>query len=1630
MDLRATINGIQYDILQGATFAEEYNETLDSGSIIINNVSKIKGLMPYDDVFIYSFTDKDYKFIGYPFDEANPQPKFYKHLLVDQFTEEVLRLGDSEEEGRYKYKIELMSETKKLETVQLPNISITQPLEGRKISVWDKATTIVELYSPIYKKQVYSYYGQKTFKWEFVKKYSLSETLSDIFGDVLAPEKTFNAPTLRSFLSSLFIVKDMIPYVKDDVIYALDISKRNGEFDKNPQNVNIITGSMTSDNYCDNLRRNYSEALSNDGVCRSVECVNFRNSDNALMTIENMRIELGYPIYRINKMYMCYYKKINVTHYKQDGTKSSTQQKYILCQQDISKLVKLNTERNALSQKWSDLHKDNIPTSIDEMAEYLFCTVGYDMGSRYIEGWGKFYTYPGFYNDNKYTYVQNLLTRMEYFCPYGILSNAEVKSLFKEDDDADVEISQVYNSSSVFKLWESAQGVDSEEKNGVVYEVFSSLFNPYSNASLGLKAIFFIVDYQGFYNGALIHSKDNEKDDIVVNDNTSDSLTLLNQDAIFQKEKVNRFGNKALQINARYKTFWNAEGKETLQQLGSVYNSNYEDDVVIYHREYSIYNNYVSCVYYGIKHYVLKNWFTSVFAKYRTWRIMSYNESVRRTENEKEYFYWSDNVSFYEKGNIIEPQSSDKSFSNLFSFLTPYKAEDIIGVYEFRNDYDINAGYVLTDGKKFYSDVQAFVAGNNLCFNVKMNDNYTQGPFISVFEPFVNAIGNDGKVFDYSSKTWKELFFSSNSKDYAGSEQTLTVFTDNYGYANRLGFFVGHQNNNDLFYFENFKKLNSGKATDKIAQIYASNIFTAPQMLTEIPDKIGVEKSYSKDNKEHIDMTLQFENLCLSDNIVLSPWIFKLSALCGSKPRFMENIKVEQDLGFKTGIEVYAVQFEGFDKIYWIDFHTTPKDHNEPHLTPALILKMGIKQLDPQNLISVQNIDGLKEIPGVVPFIVKFNTLTNKSNIQSTLYKHNYTGGIYLNTFTCEKIQLKFKDNSDIIPSMAFLRGKLSFFVKVRPVGAKYYYQTSYVEHVIDDFAFYLPVMGQTPSFSGTLMPNGIQEYTQCGLNSGDGFIYFASLTDKSTNGVIDKDIFDEIFTKQQRSKQYWFPALIAPVGICGGVDMSIFGSAENVDPFADAATMLRKFRYKDKTTDSIVTYPIKDYPLSNPDSQCLEIQIGCDLGGYQRWMETIGNYSDDPGIYSSLRWNKKDILDLLKQDFTIRSTSLGLEQIEYHKNMVLLPSEKAIDKEVVAKTYTYSELTDKNNFNVKDYMSLNVDEDGNNYISVKPIENCRSLSLYYLDDIEAYRKDFGPTGNIVRYSYEPKNCLYNFVFGVNFPKDNQGEPHKVYISAVKRKDMRVFDKYHQVVGKSLNYLQHPQARKWGMQLFESNEVPLVTKSLNDTSWEDIKRIAESDIALPVWNIGDTKTITTKDGRQYIVRLVETRTGHVYPIDGGEVPHIIFEFVECINLEGQTDFTPVLNPKTLYVGSDIQTTILPSFFDLLPDDLQAVIKEVKYNVYDFERPGNIRPVGRETQGKLFLPSYTEITGLENVNISQLQYYKTIKKYTKNIVGTETAGVWFLRDSESVGGGTPLLCTAFGSLVSGGDTGAISPFFAI
>lgn len=1432
MNLRATINGKQYDILQGATFAEEFNETLDSGSIVISGVEKINDLLPYDDVYIYSFDDPNYEFKGYPFDTnssqpKNPQPKFYKHLLVDQFTEEVLRLSDELGAGTYKYKIELMSETKKLETIQLPNISITQPIKGTKTSVWEYANRFVNLYSPTYKKKL----TENT--WSNVKKYTLDSDLQNIFGNTYAPDFVLNAPSLRALLSKLFLVKDIIPYVKDDVIYGMDISKRNGKFNDDKKYVNIITGTRTSDNHCDNLRRNYSDALVQDRTCRSVEYVGFRNSDNALMTISNMRLELGMPIYKIRKVYLCYYKdiKVNYTNAEDKNKRSwGNQDAILLCKQDITKLVKLNTERNLLSQDWEDLQVKNPPKSVDDMAGYKYCTVGYDIGSRFITGWGDIYTYPTFWNDNKFTSIQNIVSKMDYFYPYGIYSQQYVAKQF----GVGCEVYPVLDASFWTKL---INNTFEKNSNGTVNTFFDTVESPFTNPSLKFKGLFFMVDYEGFYNGAIVHSKKNYRDDITINDNASESLTLVEQDAIFQNEKVNRFGNKALQINARYDTFYdpNDETQELLQPLASVYSSSYEDDVVIYHREYSIYNNCVQCIYYGIKNYVLKNWFTSVYAKYRTWNLMSYNESVKRAENEKEYIYWSDNEVYYEdREGLFSIYSSIDStvFNDIISCFSSLDESDIIGTYVFSLDKNINYACVGLSNSKFYSsDLNAFVANNSMCFNLKMNDNFSQGVYISKAEPFIS---NDPKTSvaryidgteitkdNWKNQSWDDFFTKPANSDYSGSKQDYYPLVDEMGQTEFMLFYVAHIPRNTLDIWQSTRpkidENNPAVTKDDLSTIVNSRynkIFAIPKPINDLPwnamsQRIGVRKSFYKDNKSFIDMTLQIENLTMSKDIVLSPWVMKLSDLLGDYPKFDKTIE-EPKTPINGNAQCIISEFAALD----ITVTTVTKYNRSPIITFKFTSELikDVIELEEYKYVSTLNFAVDPNIEKTFP--------TDLGYLQ-----------VMLKSFTCQKI--RFKNGKQTLE----LCGKLSMWYKWGTENDEY--------ALISDipFIFVLPRMGNKGSLISSIMPDSDQTEENYGKSLNDSIIYYSGLI--NNNAVWSTAYGDD----SGAAIPYGYPAI--PGDIAGG-----YQTDENYTANLYFKEGNFKFRYNDKD----ISFPTGNHGLSS--------FIRCELN--------LGGYIADVALRKS--WNGLSIMSLHNIVFNGDIKSQNTSYATYHKNMFLhYDTEKSLDLQTLRDSYKYSEIENSKDFNFKspilrffvsqlkntktpyiaipsvysvlwnnkpysgvwrDCKKSSADiiksADGYYYIGSEDLyladsndinemesisaiistdgkcfnvysfseyserfqlvdataftaQKLKALSFWYLDDSQnGYTIKMDSMGYLLDFKYDPKDCYCHFVLGVNIT-DNFSR--KIYLSMLKKKDLRVFDEHHQVIGESKNYL-------------------------------------------------------------------------------------------------------------------------------------------------------------------------------------------------------------------------------------------------
>ena len=764
--------------------------------------------------------------------------KFYRHMLVDDYQETLLNLT----EKIYTYNIRLFSETKYLERILLPNISITQPLKkAKKKSVWEYLNQYVNFYSPKIKyvsNNEYNLYQEQ-------QKYTLDPKLEEIFGNTYAPDFSLNNPSLRDILNQLMISKDCIPYVKDNVICALNISDVVGEFDMNSDYINYIDSSMSSKDYTNNLKTNYNNALSQDVSAHYIEYLGFRNSTQSLLKIDNLRLETRFPIYKINKIYMCYFKKAKI-----DGNEKSS----FLCQQDITDLVRLNAERNILSSDYEKFNEAVNSLNFNEIKKYKMATVGYDIGSKYITGWGEKYTsIINSYWDETKTFIQNILNIIDRIRPTG---------------------STFYQSDFTINILEDALSnvvaPDFETTGGPIFEILSSGDEEPSK----FKGLFFKIDYNAFYNGTTIHSKDDDFGALTTNDNPSSSLTILESDGIFEKEKINRLGNKVLNINARYSGTDN--DYLLLQNVGT----NYEN-YIIYRKEYSIYDNEILCKYHATKDFVMKSYYNSVYSKHRPFNLLSYEESVIRAENKKLMMLLSKDKSYYEEIDEINLINFDNYYNVICSSLFPnenissyneYDTKDKINTAVFvhnvplySNPDDFDSSIIGYEKRAYLSDINIFVNGYSLCFNMQMYDNVSGGLYIDF--PIKNNKIYEGNV--------EEHVVGSGQKWYIAVDDIQT------GFIESLEAYVCRANINNLI---DERKVYS--SYEEIKEIYNELLFKLPYInnfnIEEQQNVIGKDfKNIGLDNKEVLDVTYQIEPISSSQDVIITPWFMKLNDLIG-----------------------------------------------------------------------------------------------------------------------------------------------------------------------------------------------------------------------------------------------------------------------------------------------------------------------------------------------------------------------------------------------------------------------------------------------------------------------------------------------------------------------------------------------------------------------------------------------------------------------------------------------------------------------------------------------------------------------------------------------------------------------------
>lgn len=1337
MNLKCKINGKEYELLvQGNTLSDELNERLDSGNIILAHINKIKKLKPYDDVYIY-----DNEFNGYDrYGTVRGQNKFYKHLLVDNYTEEFINLRDK----IYKYKIALMSEIKRMEKIQCPNISITQPLNpNKKVSVYEYIRRFVELYSPKYKVKN----GEGT--WEYRRKYSVDSSLFSIFGNVYPPDFSLNAPTLRDILSKLMICKDMIPYVENDVIKAMDITQRKNEINFENLPCTNLVSSMNSNDYCDSLRRNYSNALSQDSTCSSVEYLGFRNSDSALMTLQNMRLETKFPIYKINKLYMCYYKKSNVIKKNEDGTNTNY---YFLCKQDITPLIKLNTERNALSKDWNDF-ETNLPKNIEELAEYKLATLGYDIGSNHITGFGELYEYPkGWWSQEKRTYLENILRVVDSF-----------------------DLTGVRNYDYLIKNIEEKEGLTISSPENV----FDTIITPFSTkaennlnvaSALDMKGLFFEIDYQGFYNGSVIHSKDLGNDNIVSNDNSSSSLALLELDGLSQKEKVNRLGNKTYQFTVKYEK---SEDLSMLLNLGDYFSYDEEDDIIIYHREIAIYDNYIIATYFAAKDYVLKNYYTSVYARHRTWNLIPYGESVTRAENRKMYLYLSKERSYYESEKTIS-FSTDLNDKLLLSSIIPSSEITAIDYYDTKDK--INGGYISHYSKdkdlnkyinKYYlADVNGLVCGYSLCFNLKMFDNISMGSFISDVSPFESSV---------YKKDRKDFFDTKN--DYTGSNISLykIVDDDETGKIDKIGISFFHYDSSNI-YKDYLQEYNKSNVENEVKNIYEQNLLKLPKtnLQSEITNKLFVNEVLTKDennieeemfyiykdNKEVIDMTYQIEPITNDKNVLFSPWFMKLNDLLSNFLKLEYNFNyryssVESFHNLKGEINVYkSAHTNKVDDQYrpFIIFYLSPEDAQKfrefrisfPYDNDLEVINLDSDDFD-------QGIDSNSLYNTVTKLKLKFLKLLSIEDVyNSATGKYSYSK---IKWQVEQRVGIIFKGESTVkyyttIEEYEFSSNAISISEHPYEVleGTQYFgLQITSIKTKIN---------GEEKVFNTTndkfMLTNGRYESKDAFFDL-DGKISW----DKEPHKDYSKNMFVITSEKTLRNTLVYdqYNDTNLPKDMCKyeklyvsdifSIEKDQYGDYIKVDLNILKAMGTLSFKEQIDVSEE-ETYPIEFY---NDEERYIYIVIK-----------------------ESKVYYYKDIFGILKKEVYNEN---GWIDSKYKTIQTLcFPLSSSIEKDKKEKTANYLNNNASNNIIVN------------------------SVQYWYK--------------NIVNENFvnEEDNVNHlNFVFGVNLTEEDKQRGYvKVYASLISNRDTRVYDGFHNVIGSVTNYLSENNDKLYGENQYYDEE--------------------------------------------------------------------------------------------------------------------------------------------------------------------------------------------------------------------------------
>lgn len=596
-------------------------------------------------------------------------------MIVDTFQETMTCLGPKS----YMYEISLFSKTKELEGILLPNLKITK-MPGTFRSIWHYMEEYLEEYSPRIR------VGTDRSDYTFVQKYTLDDTFGSDFVDE-CPEMQWNKPTLREVLNDLAMVKDRIVVLKGNKVAFMDLTETTTPSVTAKSAINYVQRSQSSEDYISALRMEMVN-VTNDtttGINNFVTRTEWFSitSEDALINEQNYHIETRYPIYKIKSLQIKF--PASSTFWDPNGRNKSFSRWYGADLMDCTlgdstdankwphmRLVYEDKEWQTKKIKYLEWHL----VSHGDYDEYKNFTLHYARGSNVIDGFTQT-TKVGFWTYYLPVFVK--IAIMQGIMPYSIYEPVEFHP-------------------TLIQKWDTngAQTMD---------------VNPYYMA-------FFKVEYETLEGFVFEADKDPAPKHMrIVTDNQTNSYVDSYSQGALEYMKANRLGNMQRLINATYRA-----GESDMLKIGDVV-----DGAVIYRCEYQIYARHIEVNAMATDDYVLRDYYTGVKAKIRSWVVVSEAEALTRHDLTKIYAELS-----YVSRSETQMDSNMHLATYFLSPLLAHQAGKPIK-YGFVETWDFqNVKYPSGEGQSYMMDLISRLVGDSITFTIGFKDNYWVDKYIDV----------------------------------------------------------------------------------------------------------------------------------------------------------------------------------------------------------------------------------------------------------------------------------------------------------------------------------------------------------------------------------------------------------------------------------------------------------------------------------------------------------------------------------------------------------------------------------------------------------------------------------------------------------------------------------------------------------------------------------------------------------------------------------------------------------------------------------------------------------------------------------------------------------------------------------